>query len=406
MVPSVVAIVAFVAAASLTTPVLATPPPDLIEALSAYAAAGATPTFIAAADHARMVRRAEETLKTAAVSRAPSHEEIVILPSGHRPYKQLPDSFKRGTRMVKEARGLVEDDHDDKNTTTTTMTTTTTTAIAEEETSKTSSSSVAAATSSSSSSRKIDSHHYWYLEDSPDQARWRNAKQPPPAAKRALGHFFDNLQHDFDRSTAAAAAATNVVLETHTKLEAKGSGAPTGFRKVSLRARAESSSGSPIDSSSTSSPTPAPAVPVSTSLTPDEVARSVSLSQAADNLTWYDPTTWPSGVAAEVTQETDSLKDSIRKMNLLSKIGLATLVLVSTICLGFLIYCLCKLNLRRRRRSAAERVAAKLQANPPTRPYGGSATVPMTSTGFSSRASTPAPSDKKGKRRMSWSSRG
>jgi hypothetical protein len=120
-------------------------------------------------------------------------------------------------------------------------------------------------------------------------------------------------------------------------------------------------------------------------------------------------------------------------VNTKQKIGLATLVLVSTICLGFLIYCLCKMNMRRRRRSAAERVAAKMAANPPTRPYGGSASefqsfpfqepcsyiswrsdlgstdhdelglfaaVPMTSTGFSP---SPVPGDKKGKRRMSWS---
>lgn len=92
--------------------------------------------------------------------------------------------------------------------------------------------------------------------------------------------------------------------------------------KVSLRARAEASSSiSPIDSSSTTTTTPPPAAaPVSTMLSSmiSPAERSASISQAADNLTWYDPTTWPSGIAAEVTQETDSIKDTIRKMNMLS----------------------------------------------------------------------------------------
>lgn len=87
----VTVVVALVAAASLTSPVLATPPPDLIEALSAYAAAGVTPTMVAAAagdHHPQRVRRAAET---PAVSHAlASHEEkYVILPSGHRPYVSL-----------------------------------------------------------------------------------------------------------------------------------------------------------------------------------------------------------------------------------------------------------------------------------------------------------------------------
>ena len=99
------------------------------------------------------------------------------------------------------------------------------------------------------------------------------------------------------------------------------SDAPT--EKVSLRARAEASSITPIDSSSTTTTTttiPPPAAPVSTMLSSmiSPAERSASISQAAENLTWYDPTTWPSGIAAEVTQETDSIKDSIRKMNMLS----------------------------------------------------------------------------------------
>jgi hypothetical protein len=60
--------------------VLATPPPDMIEALSAYAAAGVTPTIAAGIrDVHRLVRRVEEP--------PAREEEIVILPPpGHRPY--------------------------------------------------------------------------------------------------------------------------------------------------------------------------------------------------------------------------------------------------------------------------------------------------------------------------------
>ena len=70
-----------------TTPltVLATPPPDMIEALSAYAAAGVTPTIAAGIkDVHRLVRRVEDGEE---MPRADREEEIVILPPpGHRPY--------------------------------------------------------------------------------------------------------------------------------------------------------------------------------------------------------------------------------------------------------------------------------------------------------------------------------
>lgn len=69
---------------ALATPlaVLATPPPDMIDALSAYAAAGVTPTIAAGIrDAHRLVRRVEAEETPA------REEEIVILPPpGHRPY--------------------------------------------------------------------------------------------------------------------------------------------------------------------------------------------------------------------------------------------------------------------------------------------------------------------------------
>ncbi|POY72761.1 hypothetical protein BMF94_4168 [Rhodotorula taiwanensis] len=396
---------ALIAAASTPSLVTATPPPDLIDALSAYAAAGITPTIPAGIEHAhRLVRRAEETAAPFAVA----EEKIVILPPNHRPLKQLPDNLKRRTRMQKEARSVVDKIEDavgldDKNETTTTTTTTT----------GSTSGKTAAATVTS---RTIDSHHYWYVDDSPDEQKWRRYSAAI-VSRRGLGHFFDNLKDDIESDIGylksefrGSHSHTSTVEITATPPVHP---APTGFKLMlstmlveKVRARAESSI-APIDSSAVTSP-PAAAATSLNSVISSAVA-SASISQAADNLTWYDPTTWPSGIANEVKQETNSIKDKIDKLPMLAKIGLATLILVSSICLGFLIYCLCKLNMRRRRRSAAERVARKLQENPPSKPYyGGSATVPMSSTGFTSRPTTPNPgaADKKGKRRMSWSARG
>lgn len=47
-------------------------------------------------------------------------------------------------------------------------------------------------------------------------------------------------------------------------------------------------------------------------------AASASISQAVANLTWYDPTTWPSGISGEVQQEATSVKDKLNKMSMLS----------------------------------------------------------------------------------------
>ncbi|GAA5988389.1 hypothetical protein JCM10908_003544 [Rhodotorula pacifica] len=395
------ALAAILTIVASTSTVMATPPPELVDALSAYAAAGVTPTIPAGIkDVHRMAKRAEQTL--AARAAAAAQEEIVILPSGHRPFKQLPDSFKRGTRMMKEARAIVErgDDHDDEEKSSSSASS----SSASSSSSSSSSKAASKTSSSAAASRSIDSHHYWWVEDSPDQEHWRQrsaaveskrASEKKQESKRGFGHFFDNLKSDFDR-TASKETPTGA--------------APTGFKKVSLHARAESVVSSIDSSSVTTTPAPAPA-PATTAAAASSIAASISaaaasasISQAAQNLTWYNPTTWPSGISAEITQEKNSIRDTINKMNMLSKIGLATLVLVSTICLGFLTYCLCKLNIRRRRRNAAERVAAKLEANPPTRAYGGSATVPMPSTGFSPRPAGAVPSnDKKGKRRNSWS---
>ena len=133
--------------------------------------------------------------------------------------------------MIKEARGL---DVQKSNTTapSSKVSSSSFSAASTKAASKTSSSSAAATTSS----RSIDSHHYWYIEDSPDQARWR--KIPPPAApevsKRALGHFFDNLQDEFDRTKSGEVSSTGT------------SSAPTGFSERSL-SLSLSLSLSPID---------------------------------------------------------------------------------------------------------------------------------------------------------------
>lgn len=224
--------------------VLATPPPDMIEALSAYAAAGVTPTIAAGIkDVHRLVRRVEET--------PAREEEIVILPPpGHRPYvsfaRPLPRSIRGGAGekltfgrpwMLASGRNNFRTrssavpgcskrreawTYKIRTTTSSKVSSSSFSAASTKAAPKTSSSSSAAA--ATTSSRSIDSHHYWYIEDSPDQARWR--KVPPPAApevsKRALGHFFDNLQDEFDRTRSGQVPSTGT------------SSAPTGFSERAL----------------------------------------------------------------------------------------------------------------------------------------------------------------------------
>ena len=82
-----------------TTPlgvVLATPPPDMIEALSAYAAAGVTPTIAAGIkDVHRLVRRVEADEET---PRADPEEIVILPPPGHRPYVSFARLLTRSIR--------------------------------------------------------------------------------------------------------------------------------------------------------------------------------------------------------------------------------------------------------------------------------------------------------------------
>lgn len=350
---------ALIAAASTPSLVTATPPPDLIDALSAYAAAGNTPTIPAGIEHAhRLVRRAEETAAPFAVA----EEKIVILPPNHRPLvrflvrpslrqsvklttciqKQLPDNLKRRTRMQKEARSVVDKIEDaigldDKTETTTTTSTTTSSTPGK----------TAAATVTS---RTIDSHHYWYVEDSPDEQKWRRYSAAV-ASRRGLGNFFDNLKNDIESDFGYLKSEFKGSHSHTSTIEITATPpvhpAPTGFSELftclsvsdrielmpstllveKVRARAESSI-APIDSSAVTSPLAAAATTLNSVIS--SAVASASISQAADNLTWYDPTTWPSGIANEVKQETNSIKDKVDKLPMLAVSGSKFLVTLCT----------------------------------------------------------------------------
>lgn len=186
-----------------------------------------------------------------------------------------------------------------------------------------------------------DRQHYWYIEDSEDQSKWRNkdahksstatASSASATATKGRRDIVDALAHVGDELDAAGVMSSPSSTST------------AGFVTSTRPAAASSTAPTP------SSTAPAAAAPTSTA------------SGNSTDISWTDPSSGP-GISSEITGEYNDLKTRLKNLSILSKIGLATLVIVSTIALGFLLYCCCKLNQRRRRRNAAERVNAKLQA--------------------------------------------
>ncbi|KPV72868.1 uncharacterized protein RHOBADRAFT_55540 [Rhodotorula graminis WP1] len=180
-----------------------------------------------------------------------------------------------------------------------------------------------------------DGRHYWYVEDSDDQKHWREKdgkdekhvdedednKDDGKKAKRDVGDFFDNIASEVnaDGATSDGASATSAIAS-----------------KVSSAASAASSV-----ASSTSS-----------------AAAAAATSANSTDAVWYNPTTWDDAITAEYRDT----KHKISELSVLSKVGLAVLVLVASVLLFALIYCACKLNARRRRRNAAERAQHNLAA--------------------------------------------
>lgn len=69
--------------------------------------------------------------------------------------------------------------------------------LGDDDSNKTASATDSAAVAAASASKSIDSHHYWYVEDSPDQAKWRSQASAAPS-KRGIGSFFESLKDDFE----------------------------------------------------------------------------------------------------------------------------------------------------------------------------------------------------------------
>ncbi|GAA5824540.1 hypothetical protein JCM3770_002556 [Rhodotorula araucariae] len=225
-----------------------------------------------------------------------------------------------------------------------------------------------------------DGRYYWYVEDSDDQKHWRSkeGKDTETAApsgekqKRGVGEFFENI-------------ASEVDAEGETTATSKTAGFATATRSAS-----------------------------SASITPEPTATAAATpvsSTAPANSTetaWYDPTTWGTSISNSVSDEYNDLKHKIDKLSVLSKIGLAVLIIVASVLFLALLYCTCKLNQRRRRRSAAERAQASIAANRPGG-HGGrggrsfderSTSIPM---GFTGSSTSAGKGKDKGKRRSSWS---
>ncbi|GAA5851885.1 hypothetical protein JCM8547_000087 [Rhodosporidiobolus lusitaniae] len=171
--------------------------------------------------------------------------------------------------------------------------------------------------------------------------------------------------------------------------DATTSAATGGFAVTSTRPASSTAAPSPSSSSSA-------ADPAATSSVEGEL---------------LDPSTWGAAISNEATSQYDQLKKKVEGLSVLSKIGLASLILVSVLLLGLLTYCCCKLRIRRRRKRAAERVNASLAAASHGR--GGSrgggrsfderaTAIPMRGFGSASGPAGGDGKDKKGKRRGSW----
>ncbi|GAA6002015.1 uncharacterized protein JCM10292_001798 [Rhodotorula paludigena] len=351
---------------------LATPPPELQDALSA-AAAATVALPIPSGVQTRMLRRDKKATRKG----EEADEAYVVLPgSGEgkkvdgaagRPIKKLPDSFRSldhahkrrsVSNVVEKKRNFIDDVEDKLG-----LGSTRTAELARE-------------------SGKVtgdDRRYYWYVEDSDDQKHWREKEQEHKDKKerehkddkRDVGDFFEDIVDEVNGESTTAAGASKTA----------------GF-VTSTRAPSSAATGTAASSAATT-----------------------SASTNGTEATW-NPATWPGAVSSEISEEYDELKDKINNLSALSKVGLAALVISSTLLFFALLYCTCKLCLRRRRRNAAERAQASLAANRPGgrgRSFDERATaIPMMgfaagSTVQGQAQATGKDAKGKGKRRSSWS---
>ncbi|GAA5845879.1 hypothetical protein JCM9279_002409 [Rhodotorula babjevae] len=314
---------------------LATPPPELQDALSAASAAH-TPLAIPAGLESRMVRRraSDKKLDDEAERLKERLGGVGILPPGHFNHTVSFNGTKyngatmapstipaRHRRMKRNFWEKLEGHFGFGPSATASAEATKGTGVVDK-----------------GKAQSDDGRHYWYVEDSDDQKHWREKdgkddddveekKDDDKKVKRDVGDFFENIASEVnaDGATSDVASATSSIAS-----------------KISSAASAASSA-----ASSTSSAAAA--------------ATSAAAAAASGNSTdavWYNPTTWDDAISAEYRET----KHKISELSVLSKVGLAVLVLVASVLLFALIYCACKLNSRRRRRNAAERAQLNLAA--------------------------------------------
>ncbi|GAA6010133.1 hypothetical protein JCM10207_005633 [Rhodosporidiobolus poonsookiae] len=311
-----------------------------------------------------------------------------------------------------------------------------------------------------------DRHHYWYVDSTPSPTAQKqqvakasslvssaHASASSALSSVASAHAHDNAldsarlaaasqrishiakrapipgREDFEHAHQAAAARHASRVEGYRatrsstgpratagvdKSKGAGNSAKAGAKSTGAAAKEKKmgdlkghSKRAPADEPATTSTPgfvtstrPSTASSAPPTATPSAESASGSTTQSADLL---DPSTWGTAITGEVSDQYNNLKKKVDSLDLLSKIGLASLCISGVLLVFALLYCCCKLRIRRRRRRAVERVNASLAAS---QARGRGATgfeeratsIPMMGFGSSSGSS----SVKKGKRRGSW----
>ncbi|GAA5994008.1 hypothetical protein JCM11641_006594 [Rhodosporidiobolus odoratus] len=292
-----------------------------------------------------------------------------------------------------------------------------------------------------------DRNHYWYVDSTPTPSSEEgHGKRALPSSfasspsSSTSSHPAATRKAASDRPGARAAfeAARATALEVQRQMRSarerqlatvssSSAAAASGEGKGKAKAKGEKEKekgkrgveeligdvGKDLDAAGSSSSTGAGGFVTSTrpASSTASAAASASSSSSAEG-DFLDPSTWGSAISNETNDQYQSLKNKVENLSVLSKIGLASLILVVLLLLSLVTYCCCKLRLGRRRRRAAERVnasLAKANANSNSRAsrsgFDDRATaIPMGRFGSASGSiiGGGGKEDKKGKRRGSW----
>ncbi|BGP20878.1 hypothetical protein JCM10213_003376 [Rhodosporidiobolus nylandii] len=291
-----------------------------------------------------------------------------------------------------------------------------------------------------------DRNHYWYVDDSPAPAKKDSHKPAPtiPAASLSAHRSAasevakqtqtqtqehggshskraQNARVAFDRARASAFAARESIKHAHkatrtvgsvASASAKGQDAKNASKeaKKSKGKREEGASttatGGFVTSTRSSTPSPTTTAAATASPSPAAAEKDAAATSSVDP-SLLDPTTWDDAVEQAADSKYQQVKKQIEELSILSKIGLASVIILAVVLLFSFCWCCCKLRRRRNRKRAAERVNASLAAAQNNRRSAGgrsfderATAIPMGRFGSASGASTKE--DKKGKRRGSW----